>query len=74
MTVLPIIFAWNIIYVRFLGETAKVDSLAIKGNVAVYKGLFLELPSGHVIIITVYTFPSVYALFRACCTWCLHKF
>ena len=24
-----------------------------KGNVAVYKGLFLELPSGHVIIITV---------------------
>ena len=32
----------------------------LKGNVAVYKGLFLELPSGHVIIITVYTFPSVY--------------
>ena len=32
----------------------------LKGNVAVYKGLLLELPSGHVIIITVYTFPSVY--------------
>ena len=29
-------------------------------HVAVYKGLFLELPSGRVIIITVYTFPSVY--------------
>ena len=27
----------------------------INGNVAVFKGQFLELPSGHVIIITVYT-------------------
>ena len=26
---------------------------AFKGNVAIYKGLILELPSGHVIIITV---------------------
>ena len=28
----------------------------LKGNVAVYKGLFLELSSGHVLVITVYTF------------------
>ena len=26
-----------------------------KGNVAVYKGLFLELPSCHVIVITTHT-------------------
>ena len=29
-----------------------------KGNVAVCKGLFLELPSGHVIVIAVYIFLS----------------
>ena len=31
---------------------------ALDWNVAVYKGLFLELPSGHVIVSTVYTFLS----------------
>ena len=34
--------------------------LEVKGNVTVYKGLFLELPSGPVIVITVYTFLSLY--------------
>ena len=29
-------------------------------------------PSGHVIVGTVYT--HLLALFRACCTWCLHNF
>ena len=33
-----------------------MDSL----NVAVYKGLFLELWSCHVIVITIYTFLSLY--------------
>ena len=37
-----------------------ISNFTIKGNVAVYKGLFLELPSSHVVIITAYTFPSVY--------------
>ena len=42
------------------------------GNVAVHKGLFLELPSGHVIVITVYTFLNVYnTAVRACCTCCI---
>ena len=45
-----------------LGAVGKalVQLLYLKGNVAVYKGLFLELSSSHVIVITVYTFPSVY--------------
>ena len=39
------------------GKCVTVFTLIICWNVA---GLFLELPSGHVIIITVYTFPSIY--------------
>ena len=38
----------------------RAQAVLIKGNVAVYKGLFLEHPSSHVIVITVYTFLSVY--------------
>ena len=30
-----------------------------KGNVSIHKGLFLALPSGHVIVITIYTFLSM---------------
>ena len=33
--------------------------MALDGNVAVYKGLFLELPSSHAIVIIAYTFLKV---------------
>ena len=31
---------------------------ALDWNVAVYKGLLLELPSGHVIVLTVYNYTN----------------
>ena len=45
-----------------LGAVTKalVQILYLKGNVAVYKGLILELPSGHVIVIIMYSFLSLY--------------
>ena len=45
-----------------IGIEVNFDELQInvlKGNVAVYKGLFLELPSGHMIIITIYRTCSI---------------
>ena len=45
---------------------------SILENLAVYKGLFLELPSGHVIVIIIIPKPVI-MLFRAWYTWCFCK-
>ena len=41
-------------------DGAVLTKTLLKRNVTVYMGLFLEHPSCHVIVITVYTFLSLY--------------
>ena len=46
--------------------------ILLQGSHHNYKRDILELPSGHVIVITYMYSKCVLALFRACCIWCLH--